>query len=278
MLYRNKDIKLLICDIDETLTGKGGDLFPLGIEALNYFHSKGVLLGLATGRPIDKRTINKFKTWGLNYDVDVLIGLNGCETYIAKTKTKKIVAKIDKEEMKRIIDFMWPLNINAIVFENGYDRVYARRMNWMLEDSIKRNNSNVEIVDKERFYEKDFCKIEFPCENDEQIKLVEEAISKNPSDKSEVIISYKGTYEFMPVGVSKGTALEKLCEELNISLDNVMACGDMDNDALMLEKAGIGVCLKNGSDFAKSKADYVTKYNVSEDGLGRFLMEEIHLN
>ena len=46
----------------------------------------------------------------------------------------------------------------------------------------------------------------------------------------------------------------------------------------MLEKAGIGVCLKNGSDYAKSKADYITEYNVSEDGLGRFLMEEIHLN
>ena len=135
MIFKGKEIKLLICDIDGTLTVKGGDLMPDTIKALNLFHSNGVLLGLATGRPIDKRTIKKFEDWGLNYGVDVLIGLNGCETYIAKTKEKKIVAKLDKEELKRIVEYMWPLDVNVVLFENGYDHVLARRTDWYIEES-----------------------------------------------------------------------------------------------------------------------------------------------
>ena len=272
MQFKGKEIKLLICDIDQTLTEKGGQLLPYIKKALNHFHENGVYLGLATGRPVDRRTIGRFEQWGLDYPVDVLAGLNGCELYFAKTGEKRTIARMDKEEIRKIVNFMWPLNTNIVLFENGYDHVLVRRIDWVVKASMDRNASNVEVVDKEGFSEKDACKIQFHCEKP-QIKKTEEVIRNNPTENSEVTVSYPGTYEFMPKGINKGVALTEICKELGIGLDNVIACGDMDNDASMIKAAGIGVCLKNGSDYAKSCADYVTKYPVEKDGLGKFLLE-----
>lgn len=272
MNFKGKEIKLLICDIDQTLTEKGGQLLPCIKRALDHFHENGVCLGLATGRPIDSRTIGRFEKWGLVYPVDVLAGLNGCELYFRETGEKRTIAKLDKEEIKAIVDFMWPLNTNILLFEEGYDRVLARRYDDIVRASVDRNDSNVEIVDKEGFSRKDSCKIQFHCD-ESQIKQAEEVIRNNPREKSEMTVSFPGTYEFMPKGINKGVALIEICKQLGIDLDNVIACGDMDNDASMIKAAGIGVCLKNGSDYAKSCADYVTRYPVEEDGLGRFLLE-----
>ena len=49
-----------------------------------------------------------------------------------------------------------------------------------------------------------------------------------------------------------------------------MAFGDEDNDIDMLEEAGIGVVMENGSIHAKTAADYVTKDRDS-NGIGLFI-------
>ena len=51
--------------------------------------------------------------------------------------------------------------------------------------------------------------------------------------------------ECSPSGVSKGTALCMLCEELGFSTDRMMAVGDSDNDLPMLEVAGWPVAMGN---------------------------------
>ena len=66
--------KLLICDIDGTLTVKGGQPGPKTFEALRRFHEEGVMIGLASGRPVDHRTIGKIKEWGYDFDPDIVIG------------------------------------------------------------------------------------------------------------------------------------------------------------------------------------------------------------
>src|SRR5699024_6428411 len=46
-------------------------------------------------------------------------------------------------------------------------------------------------------------------------------------------------------GVTKGQALLTLAETLGFSRDQVMACGDSDNDLAMLRMAGLGVAMGN---------------------------------
>ncbi|MCD8332607.1 MAG: HAD hydrolase family protein [Clostridiales bacterium] len=62
---------------------------------------------------------------------------------------------------------------------------------------------------------------------------------------------------------------------LGISPEETMAFGDGDNDADMLQAAGIGVALKNATETCKESADCVTEYTADEDGVAKFLEETV---
>lgn len=61
----------------------------------------------------------------------------------------------------------------------------------------------------------------------------------------------------MEKGHSKVSGIRKACELLGITLDDVVAIGDADNDVKMLQECGFGVAVGNASPAAKAAADYV---------------------
>lgn len=67
--------------------------------------------------------------------------------------------------------------------------------------------------------------------------------------------------EIFPEGVTKGTALMKICDRLNIDAADTIAFGDHELDIPMIEAAGLGVAMGNAIEELKEKADYVTKSN-----------------
>ncbi|WP_157060910.1 sugar-phosphatase [Liquorilactobacillus uvarum] len=75
-------------------------------------------------------------------------------------------------------------------------------------------------------------------------------------------------YEANAKGVSKGSALKKLCEELKITSENLMAIGDGGNDLSMIKFAGNGVAMKNAIPELKKSAQIITADN-NHDGVAR---------
>lgn len=65
---------------------------------------------------------------------------------------------------------------------------------------------------------------------------------------------------------NKGKAVRKVCERLNIPLCRSIAVGDSINDIEMLETAGLSICMRNGSEELKRKADDICP-SVQEDGI-----------
>ena len=66
----------------------------------------------------------------------------------------------------------------------------------------------------------------------------------------------------------KGLAVERLCEYLNIPLEEAVAFGDSMNDLELLQTAAAGVCMESGSPQLKEIADFICP-PVTEDGLYR---------
>ena len=99
------------------------------------------------------------------------------------------------------------------------------------------------------------------------------AVSAHPSEKWTAVRTFPGTVEFIDPRVNKGMALEKYAQRYNIPMAETIAFGDMENDIPLLQHAGWGVCLKNGSDDTKAAADDITEYPVEEDGIGRYLQK-----
>ena len=57
-----------------------------------------------------------------------------------------------------------------------------------------------------------------------------------------------GIIELNSIHASKGNALCTLCKKLGISMENVLAIGDNENDISMLQAAGISAAMENAED------------------------------
>lgn len=70
--------------------------------------------------------------------------------------------------------------------------------------------------------------------------------------------------EVTGVGVTKASAVAELCARWNIDQQQVVAFGDNHNDAALLDWAGTGVAMGNGSEAALAAADTVIGTNADD--------------
>ena len=89
--------------------------------------------------------------------------------------------------------------------------------------------------------------------------ILEESGRRFGSDRFTIIRGSPDPYfvEFLKVGITKGEGVRILCENLGLQLDQVVAFGDGDNDAEMLQYVGHGCAMKNAKDPAKDAANVV---------------------
>ncbi len=265
-------ITAVIADVDGTINVKGSPLMPRTLAAINRLHEEGVLFGTASGRPLDHRSLDKAHEWGLSFEFDLAIGMNGGDLWDKDHEGIEHIMLLGKDYIQEICEFMWPLDCNVIVYENAYDHVLVKRKDRQLESSVIRNKSIWELSTPEIMAQKDTGKIECQYEPtpelDAQIMAV---VNAHQSPYWSSVRTFPGTVEFMAPGLDKGVALRRYAARNNIPLSEIMTFGDMDNDIALIRDAGWGVCMANGCDEAKAVAKAVTEYGVLEDGMGRYL-------
>ena len=76
--------------------------------------------------------------------------------------------------------------------------------------------------------------------------------------------------EILKKSSGKANSLKKLCEFLDIDLENVAYFGDGANDIEAIKIAGLGIAMANANEETKKAADYVTSSN-DDAGLAEFL-------
>ena len=81
-----------------------------------------------------------------------------------------------------------------------------------------------------------------------------------------IIAHNESVCELVPIGHNKATGMKKALDYLGIDVANSYAIGDSENDLDMLEAAGVGIAMGNGTDRAKAAADYVTT-DLLDDGI-----------
>jgi hydroxymethylpyrimidine pyrophosphatase-like HAD family hydrolase len=77
--------------------------------------------------------------------------------------------------------------------------------------------------------------------------------------------------EILHPDVNKGVGLRRMCETLNIPINEVVAIGDGTNDTEFLQFAGLGIAMKNAHTTLKDVADYTTDWTNDEQGVRRTL-------
>jgi len=69
--------------------------------------------------------------------------------------------------------------------------------------------------------------------------------------------------------------MAEIAEKVSVSLDEVIAVGDGDNDIPMIRCAGLGIAVANAEDEVKAVAKHITKRRYDEDAIAEIIEEFI---
>lgn len=91
------------------------------------------------------------------------------------------------------------------------------------------------------------------------------------SGKLSLFYSNQCYLEHVADGISKGTAVQVLCEYLGIPVENTIAAGDEENDIEMIRTAQVGVAMANAVPLLKKEASYITSNDCDHNGIAEII-------
>lgn len=257
--------KILILDIDGTLTNSKKEITPKTLETLLEAQERGIVIALASGRP----------TYGMKRVSDLLqlekfggyiLSFNGARIMNAKTQEVVYQQKFPMEYIKPLYDYAVEHDMGLVTYEKDMV-VTGTRIDEYMELEARINHMNLTRVEHFPSYVNfDVNKCLFTAKIDVAPQLEAELVERY----GEVLSIYRSEpffIEAMPPGVDKAASLSHLFEILGMDREEAVACGDGFNDQSMIEYAGVGVAMANAQNRVKAVADYVTEHSNDEDGL-----------
>ena len=258
---------LFISDIDGTLLRNDKSISKENVKAIEYFKSQGGIFTIITGRtPTGAvgivETVKPNAPYGCGNGAGIYDYRNGefLFTVNISSSVLNLVEYVDKN--------LPDAGIEIITHEN----VYFCKPN--AATARHRMNENLPFLNCHyRDVKENIAKILFAVEGERAMVNLVNILNNHPmACDFDFVRSDEEYYEILPKGVNKGILVEKLAENLGISIEKTIAIGDNDNDVAMLKNAHIGIAVSNASEKAKAVADYITVSN-EENAVAKIIDE-----
>ncbi len=271
----NRNIRLVVADIDGTLTNNKRILTDVTKKTIDQLIEKGIFFGLASGRCVDNQVMHYYKEWGFKKQFDILIGMNGAQLYDGINNKRYDYHSLSKEDVREICELVKPLDVNPFVYDDG-NMVCLKEDEATVASSSRNEMPFIVSPDGSLIFNKDRPKLMIRVDED-KMEALEKYIEENKKEKAtyRTVKTQRTMLEFIDYRTNKGDALVNFCQLNNIDLKDVMTFGDISNDNELLEVAGVGVCMINGSDETKAYADDITEKSNDEDGFAHYLQEKV---
>lgn len=262
-------IKLVAFDLDGTLLQPDGSISEEDKQALKEAAAKGVELVVSTGRPY-AGVPKVVEDLGFHYAITT----NGAAVYTYPEKELVYENCLDREIALTMISTMRDMPVYPDSFVDGNGWGYAEKKAMI--DNLELPLGIRTYMKKTRLFKEDVVKTIVEEDKNVQKITVDFILDEegNPKDYEKVkqlfldcplVDMVSGgvlNLEVTKKGVNKGVALQMLAGKLGIAIEETMAIGDSENDWTIVDAAGIGVCMENGEDIVKEKANYITKSNI----------------
>jgi Cof subfamily protein (haloacid dehalogenase superfamily) len=257
--------KMIVLDLDDTLLQDDQTISDRTKQALMDVQELGVKVVLASGRPTSAM-----------FDIAKELLLKDYGSFILSFNGAKITNCQTGEELfsstltPKIVHHLYELSRREDVWIHTYvgDQIITEAGNQFT--NIEGEITGLDIVEVGSFVEavsKPVVKV-LMLEEAAKLADVEEKLQQELAGKLSVMRSKPFFLEFTEQGVTKGTSLSHLIQQLGIKREEVIAIGDSYNDLAMIEFAGLGVAMGNAPDDIKAKANFVTDTNMN-DGVAK---------
>ncbi|MGI6751478.1 MAG: HAD family hydrolase [Anaerovoracaceae bacterium] len=272
-------IKLIALDIDGTTLKKGSILSDRTCGAIKAAMNCGIEVVYATGRMLDALPEDLMERTAVRY----AITSNGANVVDVKKYESIYENTMTGKTIERVLEVVTEYNVLVEAFIKGsayLDETWLPRLEGFglperhlkyalrtrrpiknLYDFMTKTESGVECINL-NFGDPSTKKAVY-----EKLSILE-GIS--------ITSSFDHNWEIGAATANKADGLRALCEHINISRHNTMACGDNENDLEMIAFAALSVAVENAVDSVKQVADYIVSSN-EDDGVAEAI-ERFALN
>lgn len=239
-MTNNLDIKLIALDMDGTLLNEQGEISSENRNTIKEAEAQGVHIVLSTGRSLLTCRDHAQSLQLSSY----LVTVNGSEIWDGQGELieRNIVDSKDIQWMHELA------------------KQYETKFWATASTQVWRNELPEELSGHT------WLKFGFDIEHDHVRSTVLSHLHAN--GQFEISNSSPYNIEINPLGVNKARGLEKVCERIGLTMNQVMAVGDSMNDIAMIKAAGLGVAMGNAQKIVKEAADWITATN-EDDGVAQ---------
>ncbi len=265
-------VTLVATDLDGTLLNEKKEVSPVNREAILKLKNKGILFGIASGRPIET-VKSELKKWKIESDVSFILGMNGGAFYDLRQHIKEDFYVLEGSVILDIIHFFQDFKVDFWVLEGSTRYTNSSRPETRAHAELF-GETEIEI-DLEKYLETHTAnKLIIHFEPD-YMPVVLERAKAYKNDDCIGFLTANNLFEYVDPRINKGFGLEKVAKHFGVKLEDCVVFGDAQNDKEMIQKAGCGVCMKNGADDVKQVSDHVTNRTNEESAFGYFLLENV---
>ena len=276
------NIKVIIMDVDGTLTNSKKVITEKTKNALIKAQELGAILVLASGRPTSG-LMDLAKELKMDEHNGILVSFNGSKVTECQSNKVLFNETMSIEDGQAVLEHMKKFNVKPMIDKDDYMYV-----NDVFNNTINYNGEPFNIIQ----YESRGGKFKL-CEKDDLAAFANYPLNKiltvgDPEylqdhykemmepfkDKLNCMFTAAFFFEFTAKGIDKAKALDSVLIPMGYKKEEMIAFGDGHNDASMVKYAGIGVAMDNAVDDLKAIADEVTLSN-EEDGIAYTLSKYI---
>ena len=272
--------RLLFLDLDGTLLNDAKQITAGNREALERTLQRGHGVIIATGRPL-KSALALAKRLGLDQPGCYTIAYNGAKVY-DWSKQETIFSRTHEiPPVLRVFEKANEMGEHIQTYDS-LDVLVEPRCD---DDAVRRYCQQVgmtfRVINDVRtdLKENPVKCLAINYEQKAGLLEIQDWIRGNMPEL-DCFFSCEWFLEIVPKGMNKGEAVKMLCNLLGVEIENAVAVGDAANDLAMLQAAGIGVAMINGSDEVKAAADYITICDNNHDGVAevadKFFYEDVN--
>ncbi|MCI5773498.1 MAG: Cof-type HAD-IIB family hydrolase [Erysipelotrichaceae bacterium] len=259
-------IKLIASDIDGTLINSQSECSPKTIAALKAAKAQGIKFAICSGRPVSGIK-PLLALWKLEDIVDYIVGMNGGEVLNIQADKFVTCYPLAEDVIKELMDEYEPMGyIPTYYDETG---LYCQTITADVIDVATRTATPYFQGDVRALTKGAQPKLMFILPPDKMVDI-ESYYQAHQDPRYVAFKTAKDLFEFSHPLLAKDIGIKIICAQLGIDMQQVLAFGDTTNDIQMLQEAGIGVCMANGTADAKAVADYITD-SCDEDGIANYL-------
>ena len=266
------EIKILFCDVDETLVVKN-EVPEFNKEAISNLKKKHpeIKVVLATGRPysLAEKIIKEIDLYNKPNEYTIC----GSGSVIYENYNKKIlyVKQLKQDLFQKLFDFGKKFDI--FIFFVGLEYFYfykptqteiERRIFEKAKYKILPENFDLEELLNG---EDKLTRIVYGKENSfDYLFSIQKELEKVPefNQNLDIFISSSQYLEINPKGVNKGVAVKWLCDYLKVDKKNTMGIGDSDNDVDMIKNVGYGCAVKGAKENLEKISDYICENDYDQ--------------